>query len=317
MSFRNPEEKPDAPRWPVILMLVATMALWGGTWPVGRVVSATVEPWNAALLRFAMAGAALVTICVWTGGIAALRVRPRLMPHLLLLGATGIFGYSFLFFSGLKTTEASRAGLIVGFIPACIALCSAAIARKRPPVVAMTGILISLVGVSIVISRGNPLALMHGGVRAGDLMILGCVFCWTAYTLLARPVMNELPPLVAVTWSCLLGTALILPFALAGGLMREIPAIDATAWIGIFYLGVPATSLAYYTYYHAIRRIGGVASGIFINLVPLFALLSGCLFLGETLHPGEWLGGSLVISGVILAIRARRIENRSIRANSK
>ena len=317
MSYRDPHDGPDAPRWPVILMLVATMALWGGTWPVGRVVSASVDPWNAALLRFAMAAAVLVLICLRLHGAAILRVPARMLPQLLLLAATGIFGYSFLFFTGLKTTEAGRAGLIVGFIPACIALCSAAIERKRPSRNAMAGILISLAGVWIVISRGDPLALIRSGVKPGDLMILGCVFCWTAYTLLARPVMNDLPPLVAVTWSCLIGTALILPFALAGGLLEEISAIDATAWTGIFYLGVPATSLAYFAYYHAIRRIGGVASGVFINLVPLFALLTGWIFLGETLHPGEWLGGVLVISGVMIAMRARRIEGRMAQAISK
>ena len=286
-------------------MLVGTMALWGGTWPVGRVVSASVDPWNAALLRFAMASVMLVLICMRSGGIRALRLRLEWLPHMILLGATGIFGYSFLFFSGLKTTEAARAGLIVGCIPACIALCSSALARRRPPLAAMTGILVSLLGVWIVISQGNPLQLLGGGVRPGDLMILGCVFCWTAYTLLARPVMSEHPPLVAVTWSCLFGTVLILPFALAGGLLRQIPSIDAAAWFGLVYLGVPATSIAYFAYYHAISRIGGVASGIFINLVPLFSLLFSRAFLGETLRRGDLLGGLLVISGVVLAMRVR------------
>lgn len=317
MSFRDPEANPDTSRWQVILMLVATMALWGGTWPVGRVVSASVDPWNAALLRFAMAAAVLVLICLRLHGTAALRVPARLLPHVLMLAASGIFCYSFLFFTGLKTTEAGRAGLIVGFIPACIALCSAAIEHRRPSRNALAGILISLAGVWIVISRGDPLALIQSGVKSGDLMILGCVFCWTAYTLLARPVMNELPPLIAVTWSCLLGTAMILPFALGGGLLDGIRTIDAAAWSGIFYLGVPATSLAYFAYYHAIRRLGGVASGVFINLVPLFALLSGWIFLDENLHPGEWLGGALVISGVTIAMRTRSIDGHSIRANSK
>lgn len=296
-----------APRWPVILMLVATMALWGGTWPVGRVVSASVNPWTAALLRFAMAGGTLMLICIQQGGIRVLRIRPALFPQLFLLGASGIFGYSFLFFTGLQTTDASRAGLIVGCIPACIALCAALIARRWPSPLAIGGILISLLGVSIVISRGNPLILLRGDVRHGDLMILGCVFCWTAYTLLARRVMLELPPLVAVTWSCLTGTALILPFAIHAGFMQEIRQIDGTVWAGLVYLGVPATSLAYCGYYHAIRRIGGVSTGIFINLVPLFALLFGWLFLGEILHAGELAGGMLVISGVIIAMRANTL----------
>lgn len=297
-----------APRWPVILMLVVTMALWGGTWPVGRVVSSAVNPWTAALLRFAMAGGALMLICILQGGLRMLRVRTALLPRLFLLGASGIFGYSFLFFTGLQTTDASRAGLVVGGTPACIALTAALIARRWPSPLAMAGILISLIGVSIVISNGNPLILLRGDIRIGDLMILGCVFCWTAYTLLARRVMLEIPPLVAVTWSCLMGAALIFPFAIHAGFLREIQHIDSTLWTGLFYLGVPATSLAYCGYYHAIRRIGSVASGIFINLVPLFALLFGWLFLDERLQTGEILGGLLVISGVSTAMRANRVE---------
>ena len=77
----------------------------------------------------------------------------------------------------------------------------------------------------------------------------------------------------------------------------------------LVYLGVPATSPAYCGYYHAIRRIGGVASGIFIYLVPLFALLFGWLFLDEMLHAGELAGGLLVISGVITAMRANTLRN--------
>ena len=305
MSSRPADgQPPAAPRWPVILMLVATMALWGGTWPVGRVVSVAVGPWTAALLRFAMAVGALVLICILQGGFRMLRVRAALLPRLFLLGASGIFGYSFLFFTGLQTTDASRAGLVVSCTPTCIALTAALIARRWPSPLAMAGILISLLGVSIVISRGNPLILLRGDVRPGDLMILGCVFCWTAYTVLARQVMLEIPPLVAVTWSCLMGAALILPFAIHAGFLREIRHIDGTVWAGLFYLGVPATSLAYCGYYHAIRRIGSVAAGIFINLVPLFALLFGWLFLDEMLQAGELAGGLLVISGVITAMRA-------------
>ena len=295
---------PARPGWPVILTLVATMALWGGTWPVGKVVAGAVGPWTAALLRFTMGAGVLVLICLLQGGVKGLRVRPALLPHLFLLGATGIFGYSFLFFTGLKTSDAGRAGLIVGGIPACIALCSALIARRWPPPLAMAGILTALTGVSVVLSRGNPLLLLSGGVRPGDWMILGCVFCWTAYTLLARRVMLELAPLVAVTWSCLTGAALILPFALHAGFLDEIHHIDGTVWAGLVYLGVPATSLAYCGYYHALRRIGGLSTGIFINLVPLFALLFSRLFLHEIPHSGELAGGLLIITGVITAVRA-------------
>lgn len=292
------------PGWTVYAWLVVSMALWGGTWPVGRVVAAAVNPWNAAFLRFIMATTALVVICLQVKGRGALRVRRGLLPQLLMLGATGIFGYSFLFFSGLKTTPAGRAGLIVGCIPVSIAFFSSLFSRKRLPLFGLAGILLSLIGVSVVISNGNPLVLLRGKVRTGDLMILGCVFCWTAYTLLARPVMKELSPLVALTWSCIIGTLLILPFALLGGLWRDITGASWAEWGGLAYLGVVATSLAYYWYYNAICHVGPVGAGIFINLVPLFAVLLGCIFLKEPLYISQILGGIMVVSGVVITVRA-------------
>ena len=153
------------PRWAVFLMLVVSMALWGGTWPVGRVVAASFSPWNAALLRFAMATAVLVPMCLRAEGRSALRVRRELLPRLLVLGATGIFGYSVLFFSGLRTTPAGRAALIVGCIPACIALGSCLVARRWARLPAIGGILLSLIGVAVVIANGNPLRLLSGTVH--------------------------------------------------------------------------------------------------------------------------------------------------------
>ena len=160
--------------------------------------------------------------------------------------------------------------------------------------------------VKFVVTNGNPLRLLHADVAAGDLMILGCVLCWTGYTLLARPVMRELSPLVTVTWSCVFGSALLLPFSLCSGLWHDVRTARWIDWAGLAYLGVAATSFAYYWYYRAIDRVGPVASGIFINLVPLFALFLGCVFLDEPLYRSQVGGGLMVIGGVVITVRASR-----------
>lgn len=280
------------------------MALWGGTWPVGRVVAASIEAWNAALIRFVMATTVLVLICVRTGGRSALQVRPGLLPRLFVLGATGIFGYSLFFFSGLRTTAAGRAALIVGCIPVCIAMGSCLLGRRWPRLALVAGVLLSLAGVSVVIADGSPLRLFRGGVQRGDLLILCAVVCWTSYTLFARPVMKELSPLVAVTWSCIFGSILILPVAVFGGLWQDLLAAGRAEWWGLTYLGVAATSLGYFWYYKAIHHVGPVAAGIFINLVPLFAVFLGCTFLDEPLQGAHVAGGLMVISGVVVTVKS-------------
>ena len=281
-------------------MLLGSMALWGGTWPVGRVVARTVAPWNAALLRFIMATAVLFLICLRTEGRALFRLPRALLPRLLALGATGIFGYSFLFFSGLKTTPAGRAALIVGCIPVCIALGSSLLVRRWPRRTTTIGIVLSLVGVAMVLANGSPVKLLRESIQIGDLMILGAVLCWTTYTLCARAVMKKISPLVAVTWSCVIGSVLILPFALAGHLWQDVTGSGWVEWAGLAYLGVAATSFGYYWYYKAIHHVGPVVSGIFINLVPLFAVLLGCIFLDEKLYVPQLAGGLMVICGVFI-----------------
>lgn len=288
----------------VFAMLLGCMALWGGTWPVGRMIAGSLAPFTAAFLRFLMATAGLVTLCLLTGGRRSLAFPRRLFPQLLLLGATGIFGYSFLFFTGLKTTSAGRGGLIVGCIPVCIAIGGALIDRRRPSAPAVAGILLSLSGVAVVMTRGAPLDVLRGQVKVGDLMILGCVVCWTAYSLLAKPVMAELSPLATVTWSCTFGVLLMLPFAISGGVWGALPAIGARDWLALVYLGILATSFAYYWYYKAIHAVGAVTAGIFINLVPLFALLFSVVFLKETVHGSQLAGGLMVIAGVVVTARA-------------
>jgi len=286
----------------VYALLVMSMLLWGGTWVAGRIVARTIPPWDAAFLRFLMGSVCLVTMCLASGGIKLLVPKRHHLLPLLLLGATGIFGYSTLFFRGLKTIEAGRAALIVGFAPSSIALASAVFLRERLSAMAVGGILLAFGGVGVVMSNGDIGTLLARGVAVGDLMIVGCVICWTAYTLIGRQVMRDLAPLVVVTWSCMIGTVMLFPLALHSGILHNTQGWSAGAWIGLVYLGPFATSLAYYWYYDAVSRIGSVRSAIFINLVPVFALLLGALLLGETLSGALLIGGGMVMAGVYVTV---------------
>lgn len=289
--------------WPVYLMLLVSVALWGGTWPVGRTIANSLTPVNAAFLRFVMASVMLIGICLLSESRQSLQVPHHQLFRLFILGATGVFGYSFLFFSGLKTTPAGRAGLIVGCIPACIAVGGSLMSRKRLSFGSIAGIILSLAGVYFVISTGVSQERLLGNIGTGDAMILGCVACWTCYSLLAKSVMRDITPLVTVTWSCLFGTLLLLPFSLMGGnLWLDITTIQGRDWAGLIYLGIFATGIGYYWYYCAIHHVGPVASGIFINLVPLFALLFSYVFLKETILPFQLFGGLMIISGVLITV---------------
>ncbi|HAS81544.1 MAG TPA: EamA family transporter, partial [Verrucomicrobia bacterium] len=251
-----------------------------------------------------LASVVLSLMCLAVYGKSMFRIRRDLWLSLILLGTSGVFGYSLLFFKGLQSTDAGRAALIIGCTPVCIAALSAVLERRCLAWPVMVGIVLSLLGGMVVIAKGNWRGLLSGQLSSGDVMIFGCVLLWTVYTLLARPVMKTIPPLITVAWSCIVGTVLLLPFALANGLGQDIVGVGNSEWLALVYLGVLATALAYYWYYLAIRQVGTAVTGIFINLVPLFAVLLSGVFLKERLHWSSALGGVLVIAGVFVTVLA-------------
>ena len=172
------------------ILLVTSMALWGGTWVAGRILAQSIHPMSAAFLRFALASAMLLLMSCRAQGRLPRLNRAQVLP-VMFLGATGVFIYSYFFFTGLKTIAAGRAALIVACIPVCISALSAILYKERFGPVRIMGALISLAGVSVVIADGNPLKLLSGGVSSGDFMILGCVASWTAYSLGGRAVMKS------------------------------------------------------------------------------------------------------------------------------
>ena len=283
-------------------LLVLSMMLWGGTWVAGRVLAQSIHPMTAAFLRFTLASIGLAVMC-WKveGGMPRL-AKKQILP-VAFIGATGVFTYSYFFFTGLQTTSAGRAALIVACIPVCVAALSAVLYKEKFGPVRIAGALLSLVGVSVVIADGSPLALLSEGVSRGDFMILGCVVSWTAYTLGGRAVMKSVPPLACVTWSSIFGTLMLLPAALAEGLAADMMRARMLDWGCIVYLGFLATSLAYLWYYQAIAVIGAARSSIFINTVPVFAVIMSFLLLGEPIHLSLAVGGLMVITGVYLTNR--------------
>lgn len=284
------------------LKLLITMVLWGGTFIAGRLVVQDMGPFAAAFCRFAVASVSLVLLTY----LVDKRLpwpRRRLWWPILLLGLTGIFAYNVLFFAGLRTVEAGRAALIIALNPVAIALGAAVVFKDPLTCPKLVGIGLSLLGAMLVISDGQPLGLLRGDVGLGELLLLGCVVTWMSYTLLGKVVMAELSPFATTTYACITGALLLLGPALADNLGQGIATASVTTWGGVGYLGILGSAVGFSWYYDGLRQLGPAQAGVFINLVPVFAIALAALILQETPTSTLLVGGSLVIAGVIITNR--------------
>lgn len=282
--------------------LLLTALFWGGTFIAGRQVAQNLGPCSIAFLRFALAGAVLLSLTrIQEGRLPSLRRRQLVL--IVLLGLTGVFAYNVLFFLGLRRIEAGRAALIVATCPAFIAVASALFLRERLVLIQALGIPLSILGAAVVIARGDLRQILAGGIGPGELFILGCVLSWAAYSLIGRVAMRGLTPLVCVAYSSLTGAIALAPAALCEGLPRTIRQSCALDWLSITYLAVFGTVLGFVWFYQGVRLLGATRAGLFINFVPISAVVLAFFLLREPITPSLAVGAVLVLSGVYLTNR--------------
>ncbi|MCK4987614.1 MAG: DMT family transporter [Desulfobacterales bacterium] len=283
------------------LKLLLTAVFWGGTFVAGRSLAQNVGPFSAAFFRFAIASVFLVLLAWKVEGKITLIKKRQILP-VFLLGLTGVFCYNLFFFKGLKLIEASRAAIIIANNPIFITLFSAIFFKEKLNTLKITGILISVSGAIIAISRGDVLEILQGNLGLGEFYIFLCVVSWVIFSLLGKVVMADLSPLSSVTYSSITGTILLFPPALREGLADCIY-YSISDWWNIFYLGFFGTVLGIVWFYEGINQIGPTKAGLFINFVPISAILLAFFILGEPLTLSLLIGTILVTCGVYLTNR--------------
>ena len=281
--------------------LVLVAIIWGGTFIAGRVAATEMPAPTAALWRYLIACGALLLLS-WRleGGLPVLSRQQWV--GVILLGMTGVAAYNLLFMFGLERVPASRGSLIMAFNPVATLLGAALFLGEPLTRYRVAGILLALLGVSIVLGHGHPLQLFTGHVGIGEVALLGCAMAWATYTLLGKRILQGLSPLAATTYAALTGVAILaIAAALSGDLI--VPQASLTGWICLAYLGVFGTAVAFVWFYDGVKVLGPARTAVFINLVPVAAVTLGVLLLGEPLEMSMLSGGALVILGVFIINR--------------
>ena len=283
----------------VYIKLFLTAVLWGGTFIAARVVSQDMGPFSASFLRFMVASLFLVVFTKHFEGKIPL-LKPNQIIPVVFLGMTGVFAYNFFFFSGLKIILASRASLIIATNPIFIALFASVFFGEKLNILNFLGIFLCASGAVVVISKGNPLMIFQGALGLGELYILGCVISWVTYSLVGKVAMKDMSPMAAVTYSCIVGAIALFFPAYLEGMFGDFASYAPVDFFGICYLGFFGSVVGFTWYYQGIKEIGAGRAGIFINFVPISAVILAYFILKEKLDVSIIVGAIMVISGAYL-----------------
>ena len=290
----------------IYVKLFLTAVFWGGTFIAGRVLAQEVEPYSGSFLRFLVASVCMIPL-VWHFEGRLQQLGRKQVLFVFLSGMTGVFLYNIFFLTGMQTVQAGRASVIVASNPVLISLFAALLFRgERMTPLKAIGVALSVCGAVYVITRGNPADILQGAIGRGELLIFGCVASWVSYSLIGKVVMRDVYPVSAVTYACLIGSAALLPPALFEGMAGNLGGYSLSAWFSIVYLGFFGTCLGFIWYYEGIREIGPSKAGVFINFVPISAVIMSFFLLGETIDASLLIGAALVLSGIYLTNRSSK-----------
>lgn len=292
------ERTTGASRTKGIIIIVFVMLIWGSSFTVTKLVVTEVPPLIAATIRNIIACIALLPFYL----LKRKKVQqPLPYKKLALMGLVGTTVYYLLFNTGMKYIAASTGALIEGLVPVAIAVPAALILKEQLSKRIMAGILLSVTGVILVGFIGT--AEKSANALLGSACIVGAVCLWSTYTLLSRSLKNT-DTTIVTTVSMFIGTVLSIPLALweindLGGM----PHISLKAWMGIIYLGVFASAVAYFLYNKSLESLPAAQVGNFLNLIPLIGALIAFTFLKDTFTGLQLAGGVLVLAGIWLSSR--------------
>ncbi len=293
----------------VLLLVIATMC-WGGNITLGRAISADVPPFGLTFWRWTI----VTTLLIAFNFALFRRQRHLLRAHwklIALVALTGVCIYPAFQFYALRNTSAINAALFVAISPVIVPILATWLLGTKVRALEIFGIAISTVGILVVICRGDLQTLLKLSFSWGDLLMLFCTFCWSAYTVLLKRVPADIAPMMLFASTTALAALFVLPlYTWEATFVRPITLSGLTLF-SLGYTTIFASLIGYFCFGLGVKALGPNTSGLFIHLIPIFTTIFAIVLLGESLHTFHLFGVAAIASGLVLSTWAAQ---RSVQA---
>ena len=284
--------------WPALWAII----FWGFSFIATKVALAEVHPFSLLALRFGIGAFLLLLVQLHKDRNFLKAFSPKDWISIVLLAIVGIAGHNLLQAYGLLYTTAINTGWIIAIQPIFIAISARFFLGEKITWKRVAGIILGFSGIFLIISKGVfSLSLFHIASTFGDLLVLCSALTWAAFTVGGRGFLSRFPPLAAIAPIMIVGCLMtFLVSSLRGG-WSFIFHLSPSAWMGILFLGILCSGLAYFFWYSALEKKDSSLIGMYLYLEPFVTLVGAFFLLNEKIYWITLLGGGLTLFGVYLA----------------
>ena len=285
------------------IFLVLCTLFWAGNFIVGKVASLfEIPPFSLNFYRWLIAFIILFPFTYTKITENFHEIKKKIIP-LSIMGFTSITIFNSVVYYSLNFTQVLNGVLMISTIPVLIIFFSSCFTNEKIKINQILGVITSLIGVLIIITKFQLSTLLSLNLNKGDLWILVAMISWATYSIMVKEKKINLDPLALLQTLIFIGLIFLIPFYLyelhnAQFLKLNIPVLLTVGYVVIF-----AGIGAYIFWIGAIKIIGPSRSGVFLHLMPVFSSLMAIFLLGERLANFHIFGALFILIGIIVSTK--------------
>ncbi len=283
-----------------IFLVLATL-FWSGNFIVGKAASLfEIPPFTLNFYRWTFAWLILAPFTLKEIVLKKEHILQNI-KLILILGITSITIFNSIVYYSLNFTQVISGVLMISTIPVMIIFFSWIFKIEKTNIYQILGVIFSLVGVAIIVTKADFNLLINLDFNKGDIWMVVAMFSWAMYSALLRKKKFELSQISLLEVIISAGLILLLPaylieMYLGYKLNLNLPFILTLSYVVLF----PGLA-SFICWIKGISIIGSNRSGIFLHLMPIFSTALAILIFKEKFMNFHFFGAVFIISGIFLS----------------
>lgn len=272
-----------------------------------------IGPISLIYYRFIIASAMLFIMARFSK--ISLKIKTSDIPKFILSGFIGIIMYFYFQNYALNYITASEASVIVALIPIFSLIVESIITKSKISVFKFILVILSFIGVYIMIALTSS-SDIESQASLGYTLMFGAVLSWVFYGITSYPLSIKYPQITVVFYQSVFCSFLL--FGLSFFETNSVSKYPQILIYNLIFLGTFCSAITYYLYNYAVRDLGVASTNLYLNLIPIVAVLTSVVFLEESIHLNQIIGGCMVLFSVfsVNLIDKKNIENQIVQSES-
>ena len=232
--------------------------------------------------------------------------RPKIKKNiglLLILGITGVSVFNSVVYFALNFTQVINAVLMISIIPVIVIFLSSILKIEKFNLFQLLGLVVSLTGVLIIISKADVNKILSLSFNKGDIWMLVAVFSWALYSTLLKKRKLPFTHLSLLQIFITIGLVFLVPQYLGEHFTGKEINFNKAFFLILAFVVIFPSVFAFYAWQKAIELIGPNRSSIFLHLMPLFGAIMAIIIFKEKFEMYHFIGAGFIVSGIYLSNR--------------